>query len=498
MNTPIRYFFYYFLSGIFLFFSPGCKKSLDINHDPNNPSINQGSPKLVFPAAVMATAGREGGDLAILGGIWGEYITQDAFANQYRSIDAYNLKSIDLNGPYNGLYTGALKNYQYVINSSRASSDWNFFLMATVMKAYTTELLVDLYDKIPYFEALQGVNNLNPHFDDGYSIYEDLLKNIDSALNKDFSASTNTILFGQSDAGVDLVFKGDMDKWKRFANTLELKMYLRMINVKTSEAQAGASKVYARPNGFLNTDAGVFGFTDAPGQDNPFYEQNIRQLNIGTNLRASKTYVSFLEANSDPRIISYFGSATPNAIHQGDYLGQDPTYTKAAVFIQNPTDPVIFISAAESYFLQTEALERYMGGNGAANLYNMGVMQAFASAGKDGSSFIATGGVYAYPSNGTLEQKIESISTQKWASFPYGAHFIEGFFEKQRTGYPRTSNVYSTDSNYVAGQFVVSKNSVLPVGVLPRRLVYPDVEVSRNINTPALVPITAPVWWAKP
>ena len=86
---------------------------------------------------------------------------------------------------------------------------------------------------------------------------------------------------------------------------------------------------------------------------------------------------------------------------------------------------------------------------------------------------------------------------QKWASFPYGVHFIEGWFEKNRTGYPKTSPVYSTDPSYVPGEFVVSKNSILPPGELPKRLVFPDVERSTNPNTPTEVPITTPVWWGK-
>jgi len=467
-----------------------CKRTLDINQDPNNPSLSQGTPRLVFPAAVMATAGKVGGDLAIVGGIWGEYITQSAQANQYKYIDAYDVKSTDLNAIYTGLFAGGLKNYQYVIDKSREASDWNFFLMGTVMKAYTTEVLVDLYDKIPYSQALQGSSNLNPTFDDGYSIYVDLLKTLDSALAKDFSASTNS-----APGTSDLVFGGNMARWKQFAYTLELKMYLRMINAKPTEAQAGVQKLYNEGATFLTTDAGVFGFTDAPGQDNPLYEQNIRQLNTSSNLRASRTFVSWLRANGDTRIVSYFGSTTPNSIHQGDYLGSDATYATAAVFVQKPTDPVMFISAAESYFLQAEARERYFGGAGAKALYDAGVLAAFSAVGQNGTAFV--NGVYAYPT-GTLEQKIEAISTQKWASFPYGVHFIEGFFEKQRTGYPRTSAVYSTDASYVPGQFVVSKNSVLPSGQLPRRFAFPDVEVSRNKNTPTLVPITTPVWWAKP
>jgi hypothetical protein len=474
-----------------LLFATACKKALDINQDPNNPSLDQGNPRLVFPAAVMATAGWEGGDIAILGGIWGEYVTQSALANQYKYIDAYDVKSTDLNAQYSGLFTGGLKNYQFVIDKARDAQDWNFYLMGEVMKAYTAGLLVDLYDKIPYSEALAGTSNLSPHFENGDAIYANLIAGIDSAMAKDFTASSNT-----APGTADLIFNGDMDKWKRFANTLELKLYLRMVNVNETEAQAGIQKLYSNGAEFLQTDAGVFGFTDVPGQDNPLYEQNIRELNTPNNLRASTTFVSWLQQNNDPRIVSYFGTTAPNSINQGDYLGTDPAYQNAAVFVQSPSDPVIFISAAESYFLQAEARERYFSGDQAESLYDQGVLAAFASLGQDGSSFIT--GAYKYPTGGTLDEKIQAIATQKWASFAYGVHFIEGFFEKQRTGYPLTSPVYSTDQSYVPGQFVISANSVLPPGALPRRLAYPDVEVSRNSNTPELVPITTPVWWAKP
>ena len=474
-------------------FTSSCKKSLDINHDPNNPSLDQGNPRLIFPAAVMATAGRVGGDLAILGGIWSENFTQSALANQYKFIDGYDVKSTDLNALYSGLFTGGLKNYQFVVNTAADTKDWNFYLMGTVMKAYTTEVLVDLYDKIPYSEALAGSSNLNPHFDNGNEIYSSLIAEIDTALDKDFNASTNT-----SPGNSDLIFGGDINNWKKFANTLELKLYLRMINSSPADAQAGVQKLYTRGAEFLSTDAGVFGFSDAPGQDNPLYEQNIRQLNVGNNLRASRTFVSWLISNNDTRITSYFGSVNPNSIHQGDYLGNDPTYSSAAVFVERPTDPVIFISKAESYFLQAEARERFYSGDQAKSLYNSGVLAAFESVGQNGNGFIGAGKIYDYPSGAAFEQKIEAIAIQKWASFPYGVHFIEAFFEKQRTGYPATSSVYSTDAAYVPGQFVISKNSALPIGKLPRRLPFPDVEVSRNANTPPLVPITEPVWWAKP
>ncbi len=482
-------FLFLLLAGSF-----SCKKTLDINQDPNNPTLDVGTPKLVFPVAVMSVAGATGGDLALIGGIYGEYLSQSAGSNQYKFIDAYDVKSTDVVRSYQILFTGGLKNLQFVIDKAKASEDWNFYLMATVMKAYTISVLVDLYDQVPYSEALQGSANLNPKFDDGYSIYKSLLAEVETALNNDFTARTNTVL--GDEGNIDLVFQGDIGKWKEFANTLELKMYLRMVNAKPAEAQAGVEALYARNAQFLTSDAGILqGFIDGPGQDNPLYEQNIRQLNTTENLRASRTFVSFLQKNSDPRIVDFFGSTNPNAVNQGDYLANDQVSLTAAVFKQHPTDPVIFISAAESYFLQAEAGERYNAGAGAKGFYDMGVLAAFASFGEDGAPFIAPGGKYEYPSGGILDKKIEAIIVQKWASFAYGVHFLEGWLERNRTGYPKTSPVYSTDPNYVPGQFVVSKNSVLPPGQFPKRLVFPDSERSRNANTPSEVPSTTPVWW---
>src|SRR5437867_3566701 len=68
-----------------------CKKQLDINTDPNNPSLEQLTPKLVFPAGVASVAGRVGGHMAILGGIWAQFYAQGTTASQFREIDAFNV-----------------------------------------------------------------------------------------------------------------------------------------------------------------------------------------------------------------------------------------------------------------------------------------------------------------------------------------------------------------------------------------------------------------------
>ena len=473
-----------------------CKKQLDINQDPNVPTLAQGTPALVFPGAVVGTAAKTGGDLAIIGGIWSQYFTQSSGANQYTTFDAYNMPTTDagLDSVYTGLFVYGLKNYQYVIDQSKAKADWNFYLMGTVMKAYTAGVLVDLFDKIPYSQALQGTGNLNPAFDDGYSIYTALLKSIDSALGKDFTVSTNTTAGTQ-----DLVFSGDMTKWKAFANTLKLKFYLRMVNAHNDVATAGINKLYSDNVAFLTTDAALSNFTDAPNQDNPMYEQNIRSLNSPTNLRASATLATWLIANNDPRANDYFGQPTPGYMNQGDYQNNTPANQASSIFVEAPTDPVEFISKAESYFLQAEARVRYFGGANAKEAYDKGVTAAFAAVGEDATSFIAPGGAYEWGAemeNGQPLSPINQIIRQKWAHFVYGSHSIEAFFDKNRTGFPAISPVYSTDPSYVPGQLVTPPTSVLPAGTLPKRMVYPYDETSRNTNAPkTIVPITTPVWW---
>jgi hypothetical protein len=469
-----------------------CKKQLNINQDPNFPAT--GTPAIVFPVGVLATAGEVGGNLAIVGGMWSQFFTQAALAQQYVDIESYNLPSTDatVNQSYINLFANGLENYKSVTDQSAASSDWNFYLMGTVMKAYTAEVLVDLYDAIPYSEALQGAGNLNPKFDSGYSVYTSLLSSIDTALSKDFTASTNTLAGSQ-----DLVFGGDIPSWVAFANTIKLKMYLRMINAHPDVAQAGVQALYSAGVSFLSTDAAVTNFSTNPNNDNPMYETNIRSNNTSANLKASTTFVSWLEANNDPRIVYWFGSTTPASINQGDYSNINPVYASAPVFAETQTDPVEFISLPESYFLQAEADLRYFGGSNTQNLYNQGVLAAFSQLGLDGTSFVAGGGVYAFPTAGTMDQKLQAIIVQKWASDAYGCHGIESFFDQERTGYPIRSAVYSTDPSYIPGQLVVSKNSDLGSGAVPKRFVYPYSETSRNTNAPAQVPETTPIWWGK-
>lgn len=472
-----------------------CEKDfLDVNTDPNNPTIDVATPELLFPAAVASSAGRIGAEYAIIGGMWSQYWTQSNAANQYKAYDQFNITQTTAQYTWQEVFTGGLNDYYIVMQKSKENEDWIYNLMGTVMNAYTYQIMVDFYNKVPYDEAFQGdQGNYTPIYNDGDYVYNKLIEDINTALSQDFTASTNSVV-----GSTDFVFGGDLTKWKQFANTLMLKMYLRMVYAKPDVAKAGIEALYNNGNGFLTSDAAMTQFTDAAGKSNPLYEYNFRQLNVSTNLRASVTFMSWLQNNGDPRIDAYYtpGSGGQKAMDQGTFSTPSTELDPASVSVAlvNATDPVYFISAAESYFLQAEALERFFAGSGAKEAYEMGIEAAFAQVNMSTGELYDPGMPYEYPT-GDFESKLEAIITQKWASLP-GAHAFEAFFEKLRTGYPTTSAVFSTDASYIPGQIVYPAEGISS-GQFPKRLMFPDIETTRNPNTPTAVPFTTNVWWDK-
>ena len=124
-----------------------CEKITDYNVDPNNPSIDRATPQLLFPSAVMSTAGEINGEYAYLGGLWAQYYTQSATASQYRTVDAYNIIPDDFRTAYTELFRSCLSDYKKVQSLALAAGDYKFYLMATVMKGYTYHVLADLYNQ---------------------------------------------------------------------------------------------------------------------------------------------------------------------------------------------------------------------------------------------------------------------------------------------------------------------------------------------------------------
>ena len=127
--------------------------------------------------------------------------------------------------------------------------------------------------------------------------------------------------------------------------------------------------------------------------------------------------------------------------------------------------------------MQAEARKRYYAGDQAQPLYNAGGTLPLRGKWWDASGYIAPGGAYEYHTAGWLDDKIYTIITKKWASLPW-SQSLEAWFERNRTGFPKSSVVYSDAPGYVAGEFVVSATSVIG-HAFPKRIVFPDDERSR-------------------
>ena len=496
-----------------LTFLVSCDSQLDINRDPDllNPSSVAISSEIA--AGIIGIAGAHGSSITFVGGIWSQFWAQSLNSSQYRSEDSYTIGTNDYARAWSNSYD-ALSDIRNAKSLALEQENWNFYLIATCLETYTFQILTDFYGDVPYTEA-NDPTNFSPAFNTGQEIYDFMITEIDDALSRNLAASSLP-----APGSEDFVFNGNMDNWVAFANTLKLKIFLRQTEVRPSVAQAGISAMITSGAPFLTVDAGVgVGggvFEDQASLSNPVYESDRRQLNTQNNLRASTTMWSYLAANSDPRIDAFYQTESTagdalSPLNQGDFDSPaDPASISLADI--SPLSPIYFISAAQSYFMQAEAMERYNSGTGAQNLYNAGVLAAFNKSPNfyddsttegsqnwlfetpyDGSPFIASGGAYEYPTAGTFDEKLEAIITQKWiASYPDQGY--EAFFEQHRTGIPATSAVPQTDGGYIPGQWAYSINGVTG-GVFPQRLAYPNAELSRNSNAPALVPITTPIWW---
>lgn len=474
-----------------------CNDWLDVNEDPNNPT--NVSPEFVLPAAQASVVGIVGGDFAIIGGLWSQHWTQSNASSQYRNIDSYDLNPSDYNIAWTELYAGGLNDFEDVKNKAAAIGNNNMVLQAVAVQSYGYQMLADWFDKIPLSEALQVETNKTPKYDDGPAVYAELIKRLDAAVALDFENGKSTAVSS------DLVYGGlsaaeQIDQWKRFANTLKLKLYLRQTESSNAAQAVAAIKAMLDANTpLLEDDAAVTKFVDEPNRSNPLYENNVRQLNTGTNLRLSRTLLSYLDAHDDvARLNAYFtaGSGGQAGLIQGDFNNTAIAPGVSSVAKMTATDPFYFFSIDEVYFMLSESYLRIGNSAKSKEFYDKAVQAAYA---KFGATFdpkvIAAGGTYAYPTAGTTEAKLKAIMYQKWvAMFRQG---YESFWDQARTGYPEKSAVAITDSKYVPGQWVSSVTAVTDGKALPKRIPYTASSRDVNPNTPAAVPVTTKIWWMK-
>lgn len=463
------------------FFLSACEDALDINTDPNNPANS--TPELTLPSAQVGLAVTLESQYNILGSVLAHYWTQGPTASQYSGIEQYNITTTGYVGAWQAMYSGSggagfdagvLSDLKFVKEAALQDNLNNYAAAAQLLQAYSFQILVDLYDKIPYSEALKGKEGITaPRFDNGDVIYDDLIVKIDEALSW-INPS------GPAPGDDDLVFGGDMALWRKFGNTLKLKILLRQAFARPAVAQAGVVALYASNPEFLGaTEHAFISFSEATGNENPLWQE----LDDTTpqNLVASLTSTQILNDNGDTRVAELYDvSPTTNAytgLRQGTGTtdgGQFNSYARPdADIILSRSAPVYFMTGYESLFLQAEAAQRGWSGGNAATLYSQAVQASFTFWGLNGASYVAPGGVYAY--NNTLDQ----IYFQKWLAFN-GKQGFEGWTEWRRTGVP-------TLPKSIQGA---------PLGnTFPLRLIWPTNETSSNPNVPPLTSVDTPVWW---
>lgn len=457
----------------------GCKKFLDVNDNPNVPKT--ATDNLVLPSTQAAIGMVVGSNLQILGGMYAQYWTQSPNASQYIAIDQYQAGPSTADRMWQTMYADALQDIKFLEKSKNSQ----YAAIALIEKAYLYQLITDAFGNVPLKEVLQGTNNLNPRYDSQEEVYDSI-----------FSWTKKGITLINPDAGNlpgvnDIIFHGGMESWKQFSNTLLLRAYLRISEVNPQKAQTGIQELYATNPVFLTTDAKI-DYQNIGGNQNPLYAEGV-SIGRTPNLVASSTAVNAFVTNNDPRLQTFYTvdeSGNVVGIPQGSFITQPstpPTFpspiTGGNFFIATEAiaaaAPVKLISAAESYFLQAEAVARGWATGDITALFYAGIQasfDAYSVAGYD--TYIATAPDAQLPLD--VEGRIRAIITQKYYAMN-GNQSFEAWTEWRRTGYPDILEV--------------SQASALGNNELPVRILYPSTELTRNTNFPGLKLITEKVWW---
>ena len=400
-------------------------------------------------------------------------------------------------------------------NSARA----NLYHMARIFQAYTYMMLTDEYGDIPYLEGGAGYSALIffPKYDAQQAIYTDIIKELTEA-------TTALNPAGTIESG-DVLYAGNIAKWKKFGYSLLLRAGMRLSKVDPARAQ---TVVQAAVAGGVITD----------NADNAYmrHDANYTQAMGGTlngseaaNLYLTKPFVDQLKNTSDPRLsaiaIRYMGAASGNgqtvaagntsaSVQIGMPMGKDNGTIVAAATadglvsfyeysqadrrrIAKVSAPVFYVTAAQTNLLLAEARFRGWIATGTAAQYFSDGIRAHMDqmATYDPGCAIAAGArdtyITANPLSGGTE--LQQINTQYWiASFLNGP---EAFANFRRSGFPAlTPNPYGQPNN-----------PDVPNGTFIRRLTYPTSELSVNtanvneaISRQGPDKLSTRVWWDKP
>ena len=458
------------LAGVLIISGTACKKSFfDINSNPN--SATNTTPELVLPQALTVTASTQITGYQFVNEWMGYWCPSGSYAISSSDLASYRQTTGFADGLWISYYHN-LEDYDYVEKAAASQGKTFYQGAAIVMKAFVFQQLVDMFNNVPYSQAFNGTNNIQPVYDNGQAIYESLAGRLDSAV----------LLLQRADAvaaaNSDVLFNGSNANWVKFANTLKLRMLIRQSKMsgRATYIQAQIAKINANGGGFLSSDAGVNpGYANNVGQQNPFYGFCINTAGtyIGDFWRANQYPISFCTNNNDPRYQYLYAPTASGGIYQGNVIGSATNHAanSASTFgpgvLKSVSQPAILISAAESYFLQAEAGLYGWLSNSPLNMFNSGVQASFTylGAGSAVSYYTQANTNTSYAACTTPAQQLACIIRQKWMAMNTVTPF-EAWADYRRLGLP--ADVPLSVSPYV------------DVLAIPLRILYPTSEYQTN------------------
>jgi len=501
-----------------------CKKFLDINTNPN--SATSTTPELIIPQALTGTAANLN-QFNTYGEQLGGYAANAGGYGGFGTAISYNFTSADFSGLFSTSYDN-LEDYQTILTATDANlPNYSYSnAAARIMKAMTFEMLVDTYNSVPYGDALTGSSKLTPTYADPVAVYKDLADELDKAIatiNKGI-ATPGVALMGNS----DVLFKGDMVKWKQLANTIKLRLVI------FGAGKVTFSNTTFSTDGFLTTDALINpGYTRDNGRQNPKWDRwgygytgsdatkswipstYILAFYNGTklqdSLRGKAIYYQYpatganqlgVESVSIPKCPAgsfWYPSTNRTGASAGSTTG----------VLKGPEAGLPVITAAESYFLQAEAaLKGLIPGGADATLFKSGITASFkylyAGPGAasvttrdytaDANTYLAdnaTSPLVNYSQAATTAQKLEAIITQKYIAMNFVNSNV-AWNDYRRTHYPTITGTSATST------FASSVSESSRPDKLPTRVLYPATEGAYNsANVPKGVsPFTSLIFWA--
>lgn len=499
----------------FVILMVSCTKDFDkINTDPNNPSTELAAPEMLLTNAIESMTDRV--HEIFLGHEMGSGWVQHMAKVQYTDEDRYRPRLAVINNTWASFYAASGKDVQLIYDVASTRGHNNYKGVAMVLKAYITSVITDLHGPVPYSQAWSGETNSLPKYDTQESIYRDLIAKLDQA---------NTLLtVAGSPIEGDILYNNNILSWKRFANSLRMRLLLRMSGrdaaFVTTEMTKMFNDVAKYPIFTSNANHAALYYLGSAPNNHPINENRKTR----DDHRVSKTLIDKLyidPASPDYRVTLYAELAgtndyagIPNGLsstNAGAYAGNGLANTsKIGSFYTQATAPGMLMSFAELKFILAEAaLKGYIpGGIAAAEaFYNQGIEASyyqnadyfrtrlkaiwgptFVSWGWDGTSDILAFALLDFKDYGgwTFDptKAMMQIATQKWiAGFDQG---LQSWFEWRRTGFP-----------------VLTPAAEGYINSVPVRVTFPTDEAARNATNFAdgvkLLGgpdnLTTKVWW---